>query len=292
MNSGDQIKYVIISPVRDEEKYIEQTIKSIISQTVKPCEWIIVNDGSTDKTGEIVDRYARRYSWIRGIHRGNRGFRKSGYGVIEAFYDGYNSLKSENWDYIVKLDGDLLFADDYFENCFGFFHNQPKLGIGGGVIYHNVNGKLTVEKTPLFHVRGATKIYRRKCWEDIGELIMSPGWDTVDEVKANMCGWVTRSFPELRVTHLKPTGSADGSFRDLVKHGRANYIAGYHPLFMILKCAKRVINKPYIIGSVYMLFGFFSGYLKNNPPIYDKELKKYLRKEQIKRLLFQKSIWK
>jgi biofilm PGA synthesis N-glycosyltransferase PgaC len=124
-------KYVIITPVRDEEEYIEATIESVCRQTTRPAEWFIVDDGSTDRTGEIIDRYAAQNSWIRPIHRKNRGFRKAGRGVMEAFYDGYNALPSNDWDFIVKLDGDLSFAPDYFEKCFEYFRRDSKLGIGG-----------------------------------------------------------------------------------------------------------------------------------------------------------------
>src|SRR5271170_928945 len=107
-------RYVIITPVRDEEKYIEVTIESVVRQTTRPVEWMIVDDGSVDLTGEIIDRYAAQYSWIRVVHRANRGFRKSGGGVMEAFYDGFNALQCKDWEFIVKLDGDLSFAAEYF----------------------------------------------------------------------------------------------------------------------------------------------------------------------------------
>jgi len=189
MPNSKDIQYVIITPVRDEALYIEKTIESVASQTIKPVEWVIVNDGSTDDTGKIIDQYSKNYPWMHIIHRENRGFRKSGGGVIEAFYDGYNSLKSKDWDFIVKLDGDLSFKQDYFEGCFERFRANPKLGIAGGTICHLINGILKPEKNPQFHVRGATKIYRKVCWDAIGGLIKAPGWDAVDEVKANMLGW-------------------------------------------------------------------------------------------------------
>ena len=107
-------KYVIITPARDEERYIKYTIESVLQQTMLPAEWIIVDDGSTDRTGEIADQYASQHPWIRVIHRENRGFRKSGGGVMEAFYDGYNHLQSQNWDFLVKLDGDLTFSSGLF----------------------------------------------------------------------------------------------------------------------------------------------------------------------------------
>lgn len=288
----DKVRYVIITPARDEEYYIEKTILSVASQTLKPIEWVIVNDGSTDQTGKIIDEYANNYLWIHSLHRENRGFRKSGGGVIEAFYDGYNSLKFKDWDFIVKLDGDLSFEVDYFERTFEHFKTNQKLGIGGGTIYNAIDGYMRPERTPIFHVRGATKIYRKGCWEAIGGLVKAPGWDTIDEVKANMLGWETKSFPDIKIIHLRYTGSADGTWHNMVKHGIANYISGYHPVFMFLKCLKRTLQKPYFIGSAGLFYGFLSGYVNKIPQVDDKNLITYLRKEQIKRLFLRPSIWK
>jgi poly-beta-1,6-N-acetyl-D-glucosamine synthase len=284
-------RYVIITPVRDEEKYIDQAINSIVSQTVLPDRWVIVNDGSTDRTGQLANAAAGQHSWISVIHRPNRGFRKAGGGVIDAFYDGYGAVQSNEWDFIVKLDGDLSFEPDYFDKCFREFKSNQKIGIGGGMIYHLVNGGLHWEPHPMFHVRGATKIYRRQCWDAIGGLIRAPGWDTLDEVKASMLGWETRTFPDLKIVHHRFTGKADGMWRTTVKNGLANYISGYHPLFMALKCFKRVIRPPYLVGSVGLIVGFLGGYVKRTPRVDDPALISYLRKEQMKRLLGKPSIW-
>jgi len=292
MPNAKDIHYVVITPARDESLYIEKTIESVASQTIKPVEWVIVNDGSTDDTGKIIDRYSNQYPWIHTIHRENRGFRKSGGGVIEAFYDGYNSLKSKDWDYVAKLDGDLSFGGDYFEKCFEYFKGNSKLGIAGGMVYHVINGVDKLEKNPSFHVRGATKIYKKECWDAIGGLIKSPGWDTLDEVKANMLGWETKSFPDLKLIHHRYTGNADGIWRNSVKNGTADYISGYHPLFMFLKCTKRFFQKPYIIGSAGHFYGFLAGYIRNMPQVNDSRLINYLRRQQINRLFFRESIWK
>jgi poly-beta-1,6-N-acetyl-D-glucosamine synthase len=283
--------YVIITPVRDEERHIEKTIASVISQTCRPRQWIIVNDGSTDRTGEILDRSCARHDWITVVHRENRGFRKSGGGVIEAFYDGYARLKVPDFDFIVKLDGDLSFQPDYFEHCFHRFQKEPKLGIGGGIIHNIVNDGVILEKNPFFHVRGATKIYKKECWADIGALVKAPGWDTLDEVKANWKGWKTYSFPDLVLQQLKITGSADGSWKNLIKNGRGSFIAGYHPLFMLFKCCKWLGERPYGIASLALFIGYFSGYVKRLPRIEDKELIKFLRKEQLKKIFLRKGMW-
>lgn len=264
----------------------------MLAQTILPAEWIIVNDGSIDDTGAIIDSYVRKHSWIKALHRKNRGYRKSGGGVVEAFNDGYRLITTLDWDFLVKLDGDLSFAPDYFEQCFKHFATEPTLGIGGGEIHHYLNGSLVLEKNPRFHVRGATKIYRKACWDTLGGLIQAPGWDTVDEVKANMLGWTTQSFADLKLIHHKYTGSADGTWGGWVKNGRANYVSGYHPLFMTVKCMKKAFEKPYLIGAFGLLYGFIFGYLHGDQQVPDSELIRYLRNQQMNRLLFKKSIWK
>ncbi len=292
MKEIDKPTFVIVTPARDEEPDIEHTIESMLVQTVKPAEWIIVNDGSSDGTGRIIDEYAASHDWIRAIHRKDRGYRKAGAGVIAAFYDGFNALRTEDWQFVVKFDGDLSFEPDYFEACFRHFRANPKLGIGGGVMQIMQKGRLRPEKHPIFHVRGGTKIYRRECWNDIGGLIPVPGWDTLDELKANKSGWQTRSFSELKLLHRRHTGDADGLWRTSVKYGMANYISGYHPLFMLLKCVKRLPERPYITGSIGMLYGFIRGYLSKTPQVDDKELIAYVRSQQIRRLLFRDTIWR
>ncbi|MGA7795785.1 MAG: glycosyltransferase family A protein [Candidatus Acidiferrales bacterium] len=285
-------KYVIITPARDEEKHIEHTILSVVGQTVLPAQWIIVNDGSSDATGAIIDRYAELHPWITAWHRSNRGFRQAGGGVINAFNEGYAQIKSWDWDFIVKLDADLGFASDYFESCFGEFQKDGRLGIAGGGIYHLEKDSLKLESGPVFHVRGATKIYRRECWDRLGGLLPAPGWDTIDEVKANMLGWSTRTLPDLKLLHYRFTGSADGAWRDSVKSGLANYITGYHPLFMLVKCARHLTLKRHLVGSLGLSWGFLKGYYTHAPQVQDPTLIAYTRSQQLRRLLCLESIWR
>jgi len=285
-------KYVVITPVRDEEEHISSTIESMVRQTLLPEEWVIVDDGSRDGTGRIIDEYASRYPWIKVVHRLDRGFRKSGGGVVDAFNDGYRILGCSDWDFIVKFDGDLTFEPTYFEASIEEFRIDPSLGVGGGVICYVENGQKRFEQAQSFHVRGATKIYRKPCWKMIGGLLSAPGWDTFDEIKATSLGWTTRSFPHLHLIHQRDTGAADGVWRSLVKYGRANYICGYHPLFMFFKCVRRIGKKPYLLGSIGLMCGFVSGYLKRVPQVDDPAAIKYIRGQQVSRLLGRASIWK
>jgi glycosyltransferase involved in cell wall biosynthesis len=292
MKTHRQTRYVIVTPVRDEAATLSLTIRSVAGQSVLPVEWVIVNDGSSDGTAGIIDAAAAEYPWIHAVHRRNRGCRLPGGGVVEAFNDGLAQLRRDDWDFIVKLDGDLSFDCRYFEECFGRFDQDPSLGIGGGLICNSIGGELRVESCPWFHVRGATKIYRNACWKALGGFWPSAGWDTIDEMKAQRLGWRTRSFNDLHVVHHRPTGAADGFWAALVKYGRANYIAGYHPLFMVCKCIKRLFQPPCIVGSFALFYGFLSSYAKRVPQVDDPATIAYIRGQQLSCLRGGRSIWR
>ena len=156
-----------------------------------------------------------------------------------------------------------------------------------------VNGTLVVEAPddPVFHVRGATKIYKRECWDRIGGLIRRPGWDTVDEYHANMLGFTTYTFPEVKLCHFRPAGSSQGAWRNWMKNGLANYVAGYHPIFMLCKCARRALGKPYGIAATGLLIGFLKGYVKGMPQVNNRDLIRFVRQQQMRRLFMRESLW-
>jgi biofilm PGA synthesis N-glycosyltransferase PgaC len=287
------IRYIIISPVRNEADYLPRTIDSVLSQTIRPSQWIIVNDGSTDETARVIEEAAAQHSWIKTVHRPDRGSRRAGGGVVEAFYAGLNLLLDEEWEYLVKLDGDVTFESDYFARCFFQFEQEPRLGIGGGLICNMVSGTLCPESKldPAFHVRGATKIYRRNAWDSIGGLVPAAGWDTVDELKANMLGWLTQTFPKITIVHHRPAGAAYGAWSNWTKNGRANYVAGYHPIFMLVKCFSRIFMKPYGVAALGLWVGFCGGYVKRTWRVDDPALIRYFQRQQFLRLLGRPSLW-
>lgn len=291
IGSSPTIKYCIITPVRDEERFIPGTIASVLHQSIQPVAWIIVDDGSTDATNSIISRYAQEYPWIRTLRRENRGHRSTS-GGVEAFLAGFQLLPSQDWEFLVNLDGDLTFASDYFEKCFDYFRKLPRLGIGGGTIYDKLNSQLQLESSPTFHVRGGTKIYRRECWEKLGGLFPGLGWDTVDELKANQLGWATQTFPDLRLVQHRATGSAWGRWGNAVNDGEADYVVGYHPLFFFIKCLRHIFQTPYIVRSLGLAYGFLRSLALRTPRVSDQELRGYLRQQQLRRLVGAPSIWK
>jgi poly-beta-1,6-N-acetyl-D-glucosamine synthase len=285
-------RYVVVTPVRDEEAYLPLTIESIVKQTVRPRQWLIVDDGSRDRTGNIIAEAAKTYPWIRGVRRQDRGYRKWGGGIIEAFYDGFHASSCKDWEFMCKLDGDLSFEPGYFEAAFRKFAECPKLGIGGGMLYHVDEGIKTLETHPLFHVRGGAKIYRRECWDAIDGLWIGPGSDTVDDVKANMLGWTTQSFPDLLINHHRWTGEAYGRWGGLAKNGRTDYVSGYHPLFLAAKALVRLPQRPYVLGSIALLYGYMKALIEGAPQVDDPQLIEYLRRQQLAKLIGRETIWK
>jgi poly-beta-1,6-N-acetyl-D-glucosamine synthase len=161
------------------------------------------------------------------------------------------------------------------------------------VISQLTGDRLEIESTidPIFHVRGATKVYRRQCWLDLEGLIAAPGWDTLDEVKANMKGWSTQTFRDLPVVHHRPAGAAYGKWNDWVKGGLANYVVGYDPVFMAVKCLRRMFHPPYGLGGCALFYGFCKGYITQVPQIDDRSVIEYLRRQQWNRLLLRPSLW-
>lgn len=283
-------KFAIVTPVKDEEKYFVKTIDSVLSQEYRPQKWIIINDGSTDRTGEIVEELGKKNDWVEGIHIRNHSQRKPG---GESVLDiGIKRLNLNSYDFFVRMDGDLSFDKSYFKRLFSKFEQNPKLGIASGVCYAPSDGKLIEEKHPRFHTRGPLKTYRIQCYFDIGGVERCLGWDTIDEIKSNMLGWQTRSFPDLKIVHLRKTQTASGVLNGIRNIGITSYSLGYHPIFMFLRAIKRMTKPPFFIGGGYMLYCFIGAYFKGDKQINHKKFITYLRRQQLNRVLGRNTIWK
>lgn len=291
-------RYIVITPARNEAEYLPDTIRSMTSQTMVPLEWVIVNDGSSDETAGIIDAAAAKYPWITAIHvltkdqTSVRGDRAIDAKEIIAFHKGFHrSTFAESWDFVVKLDADVGFSADYFERCLQEFTRDPMLGVGGGSVVNKIPGGFERESHPVFHVRGATKIYRRDCWEAMGGISTAQGWDTLDEVKANQLGWQTRTFPDIEILHYRPTGAANGAWKNGVKNGMWSYQIGYHPLYLLLRSARQLFRRPYLTGSVALVTGYCLAALTGNART-DSDLARYVRQQQWNRIAGKPSIWR
>ena len=276
--------YAVISPVKNEAEFIEKTIESMIRQSVKPEVWIIVNDGSSDGTGAIVQRYAKAYDWIKLVNRnGSSVTRQRGKGVIEAFYAGYETLTNK-YDFIVKLDGDVSFEPTYFESLLEKFASDPHLGIAGGGLYEKPEGKTWLLMTSKDHVRGCTKIYRQACFEAIGGLVPAMGWDGIDEWKALSLGWNVQSFIDIAIYHYRFTGAATGFLKSFYEQGNGAYRMGYHPLYLIARGFRRMADKPIVFGGLVMMWGFLIAFLHQEEKLADPSVISYVRQAQLCKL--------
>lgn len=279
------INYIIISPVRNEEQHISRTIQSVLNQTIKPLEWIIVNDGSIDNTSLILQKYTEKYKWIKVVDVEDRGYYLPGTGVIQAVTKGYNKISNNNWDYLVKLDCDITLDEDYFESLLYKFENNPSLGIASGGVYLKTENKLIREKSQFDHPWGASKIYRKACFNDIGGLKPIPGWDLADLLSAQMKGWETRCFDEYKIIHYRMSGSRRTGFTGgKFLLGRFLYRYGYNFGYTIMKGIFRLLEPPYIIGGLSLIFGYIYAFIKHEDKLFDKEMRKFLRKKQHKYL--------
>ena len=257
-----EIRYVIITPVRDEKSYIEYTINSLISQSIRPLEWVIVDDGSADGTGQILDRYAQEFEWIKVVHRSKKGARRAGGRVIEAFYEGYDVLSDTRWDFIVKLDGDLSFEPGYFATLLGRFMHDEQLGIASGVYLEMNRAGLWKEVAmPAYHAAGACKVMRRKCFKEIDGFVVATGWDTVDEIRAMTRGWKTGHFRDLQMKHHKFEGSGVGKIRTSVMHGEIYFLTGGSIFFFLFKTFHRIGARPYVLNALALTWGYLRSVL-------------------------------
>lgn len=278
---GHEARYSVISPVKDEEAYIRHTAESMLSQRLKPLEWVIVDDGSRDRTPEIVEGYSSKHPWIRLVKLQGSERVRGGH-IVRLFYEGYAALKAREFDYIVKLDADLSFGPNFFKKALGCMTKNPGLGITSGISHILKGETLVEEKSAEGHTLGACKIYRVKCLEGIGGLVEAMGWDGIDEIKARMRGWEAWPVPGLKVIHLRPEGRAKGLFRSGIERGRGSYFMGYHPAFFALRALKCLLRSP--LDGLGMAAGYAGSLLGKKERIDDAEFIKELRASQVKRL--------
>jgi glycosyltransferase involved in cell wall biosynthesis len=289
MNS-DQ-RYVIISPCRNEAEFMRQTLDSVVGQSVQPAKWIIVDDGSTDDTSTILAEYKSKHSWIEVVTRSDRGHRAVGPGVIEAFYAGYETIDPNEFDYLCKLDLDLRLPNRYFEGLINKMKADPKLATCSGKAYIEENGKFVNERHGDDMSLGMTKFYRMTCFRAIGGFVREVMWDGIDCHLCRMKGWTACSWdePVLQFVHLRPMGSSQQSiYVGRMRHGRGQYFMGTSFLFLFASAVSRINQKPYVLGSAAMIWGWLKSALQGKPRYDNQEFRKFIRRYQLNVLWFGK----
>ncbi len=279
-------RYVLITAAKNEEKYIARAINAVVGQTVLPKRWVIVDDGSTDNTRDIVREYASVYEFISIIHL-NAGTKANFGSQVRAINIGYGEVSSIGYDFIGNMDADVSFDSDYYERILRNFAADTQLGLAGGFIYEESNGRFESRKfNTVRSVAHAVHLFRRECFESIGGYIPLPfgGSDTVAEDMARMKGWKVRSFPEILVYHHRKTCGVEGVLKGGFRQGLMDYSIGCHPLFEILKCGARWKSSPLFLYAGLRLIGFLWASVKDDKRIVPVDFVRYLREEQLSRI--------
>jgi glycosyltransferase involved in cell wall biosynthesis len=279
-----------VTPARNERQLIEGTIRSVVAQTYLPARWIIVSDGSTDGTDELVKGFAAEFKWIellRMPERRDRSFAAK----ATSFNAGYERLKSARFDLIANLDADITFDPDYLEFLVSKFAEMPRLGVGGTPFIEDArqpqNHSYAHRFADLQHVSGACQMFRRECLEELGGYmkIKGGGIDWVAVTTARMNGWQTRTFPEKTCFHHRKMGTAGRNpLMARFHHGQEDYNVGQHPLWQVLRGVFQMRQKPFVLGGLFLMLGYFWAMVKRVPRPISPELISFHRAEQMARL--------
>ena len=279
--------YALVTATWNEEKYIRHTIDAVLNQTILPNAWVIVSDGSTDGTDEIIKETATRSDFVVYIRKERTQEQKGFASKVYAIREGLKHLKNVSYSFIGHLDSDVSFAPNYYEQVLRKFDDEPRLGIAGGFILEERAGRFKSRPSNTTRsVAGAIQLFRKECYEAIGGFLPLPlgGEDWYAEIIARMRGWKVAAFPELKVLHHKPSVATRGILRENSRQGLLDYSFGTHPLFEIVKCVRRMKEKPFVLGALVRMSRFLWAYCRLEKRPVSDELVTYLRREQLGRL--------
>ena len=277
--------YVLVTAARNEAEFIELTIASVVSQTIKPARWVIISDGSTDGTDDIVNKYAAQHPWIELLRMPERRERHFA-AKAHAFNTGCERLKDLKYDAIGNLDADVSFDEGYFAFLLEKLEQNPRLGVVG-TAFKDRSLHYDYRFVSIEHVAGPCQVFRRRCLEDIGgyQLSRVGGVDHIAVITARMKGWQTRTFPERAYRHHREMGTAaNGVLAAKFKAGRLDYALGGHPLWELFRTAYQTTKKPYVVGGLWLLAGYISAALRRIERPASRELVGFRRREQMRRL--------
>jgi poly-beta-1,6-N-acetyl-D-glucosamine synthase len=286
MNMPKPTAYALITPARNEAEFIELTIKSVVAQTILPCKWIIVSDGSTDGTDDIVRKYASDHPWIELLRMPERSERHFA-GKVEAFTTAYNCIRGLTFETIVSLDGDISFGEDYLSFLLRKLAEDPALGVVGTPFKEPSSQTYDYRFVNIEHVSGACQVFRRKCFEEIGGYVpvKGGGIDLLAVITARMKGWKTRTFTEKVCIHHRQMGTAQhGVLRARFKTGAKDYAFGNHPIWELFRTVRQMTQRPFAIGALVLLSGYIWAQIRGVERPVSRELVKFQRREQMQRL--------
>jgi glycosyltransferase involved in cell wall biosynthesis len=278
--------YILLTAAHNEADFIARTIESIASQTILPKRWIIASDGSTDATDEIVDRFCGHHSFIR-LLRVDQSQPRGVIRKVNALAMAFKGMQDVPFKFVGNLDADVSLDSRYFETLLERFAANQALGISGGLIYEKGKGgfeeRISNRTSSVAH---AAQLVRRECFEAIGGYVAMRygGEDWFAEVSARMKGWQVHAFPDLKVMHHRATGAVDHMLQHCLRQGRMDFSMGSHVLFEILKCVRRIPERPVLLGAGARWAGFCEGYVKQQPRLVPPEFSRFLRNEQMSRL--------
>jgi poly-beta-1,6-N-acetyl-D-glucosamine synthase len=279
------LTYVLITPARNEAQYINATIQSMIAQSYKPLKWVIVSDGSTDGTDEMVQSYLEQHPWIELVRMPEREERHFA-GKVHAFEAGYDRVRNLHFDVVGNLDADVSFGPDHFEFLIGKMATNPGLGVAGAP-FREGDFQYDYRFTSIENVWGGCQLFRRACFEAIGGYMPLKGGciDHVAVLSARKCGWETRTFPDRVCTHHRPMGTAlQGVLRAKFKLGVKDHFVGNHPVWEIFRTVYQMMHRPYIFGGLALACGFVSSMVSRTKIPLTPEMVRFARKEQMHRL--------
>ena len=280
----DNMNYALITPAKNEEDHIEKTLASVTAQSILPRRWVIVSDGSTDRTDQIVARYAKRHDFIRLLRRESGSYCFGS--KVHAIRAGYSELHDLSFDFIGNLDADIELPANYYERLLHHFAEDARLGLTGGAQHDLRNGKFVRVRFNELNIGGAYQLFRRTCYEDIeGYMPLEMGGeDTIAGIMARHRGWRVQAFPDIKVLHYRPAGASQGNLiRVGFRNGKRNFLMGYHPLFEIVRLM-RVERPTQILHNVSELVGFTTSAARGFKRQVSQDVVDYLRAEQLSRL--------
>ncbi|MFZ1941139.1 MAG: glycosyltransferase family 2 protein [Terracidiphilus sp.] len=282
---SNPLNYVLITPARNEAEFIDLTIRSIVAQTFRPLKWVIVSDGSTDQTDEIVNSYAAAQPWIQLIRMPERKERHFA-GKVHAFNAGYEQIKDLNFDVVGNLDADVSFEPDLFEFLLAKMSESPRLGVAGAP-FREGDFQYNYRYTNIENVWGGCQLFRRECFQEIGGYMPLKGGciDHVAVLSARMHGWKTRTFTERVIRHHRLMGTAlNGGLKAKFKQGAKDYSVGNHPLWELLRIAYQMKHRPYVAGGVALGLGYGWSLMRHAEVPLSPELVDFVQREQMHRL--------